>query len=101
MSVAGYFRVSHARDDMRAPELYRDQIERYCAYKGLVLAETFSDIDYSAFRGAKSRPAPEELTIPSSMRPGETGERLAGNWSGGDRPRGRGMRGARLRCAPG
>jgi site-specific DNA recombinase len=60
-SVAGHFRVSHARDDMRAPELYRDQIERYCAYKGLVLAETFSDIDYSAFRGAKSRPAPEEL----------------------------------------
>ena len=60
-TVAGYFRVSHARDDMRAPELYRDQIERYCAYKGLVLAEVFSDIDYSAFRGAKSRPALEEL----------------------------------------
>jgi hypothetical protein len=27
-SVADYFRVSQARDDMHAPELYRDEIER-------------------------------------------------------------------------
>jgi site-specific DNA recombinase len=59
--VAGYFRVSQARDDMRAPELYRDEIERYCAYRGLELAEIFSDIDHSAYRGAKARPALEQL----------------------------------------
>ncbi len=61
LPVAGYFRVSQARDDMRAPELYRDEIDRYCAYNGLKLAEVFSDIDRS-FRGAKVRPALEELT---------------------------------------
>jgi hypothetical protein len=27
--VAGYFRISQARDDMRAPEMYRDEIERF------------------------------------------------------------------------
>ncbi|MGH2790438.1 MAG: hypothetical protein ACRDJ0_05575 [Actinomycetota bacterium] len=48
-TVADYYRVSQARDEMRAPELYRDQIERYCAYKNLQLAETFSDIDYSPY----------------------------------------------------
>ncbi len=60
-TVAGYFRVSQARDDMRAPELYQAEIERYCAYRDLELAEVFSDIDHSAFRGAKARPALEEL----------------------------------------
>jgi DNA invertase Pin-like site-specific DNA recombinase len=59
--VAGYFRVSQARDDMRAPELYRQEIEDYCSYRKLDLAETFSDIDFSAFRGARPRPALEEL----------------------------------------
>lgn len=62
LSVAGYFRVSQARDGMKAPELYRDEIDRYCAYKRLELAEVFSDIDRSGFRGAKARPALEELT---------------------------------------
>lgn len=46
---------------MRAPELYRDEIERYCNYRDLELAEVFSDIDHSAYRGAKARPALEEL----------------------------------------
>jgi hypothetical protein len=55
--VAGYFLVSQARDDMRAPEIYRDEIKRYCAYKHLRLAEVFSDIDRSGYRGAKPRPA--------------------------------------------
>ena len=50
--VAGYFRISRARDDMKAPELYRDELERYCRYKRLQLA-VFSDIDVSARRGAK------------------------------------------------
>jgi site-specific DNA recombinase len=59
--VAGYFRVSQARDDMHAPELYIGEIERYCSYRGLELVKIFSDIDYSAFRGAKARPALEEL----------------------------------------
>ena len=62
LPVAGYFRVSQARDDMRAPELYRDEIDRYCAYKRLKLAGVFSDIDRSGFRGAKVRPALEEPT---------------------------------------
>jgi DNA invertase Pin-like site-specific DNA recombinase len=59
--VAGYFRISQARDDMRAPELYRDEIEAYCCYRKLDLAKIFSDIDFSAFRGARPRPALEEL----------------------------------------
>jgi DNA invertase Pin-like site-specific DNA recombinase len=59
--VAGYFRVSQARDDMHAPELYTGEIERYCSYRGLELVKIFSDIDYSAFRGAKARPALEEF----------------------------------------
>jgi hypothetical protein len=45
--VAGYFRISQARDDMSAPDIYRSEIERYCAYKQLLLAQTFSDVDYS------------------------------------------------------
>src|SRR5680860_214368 len=46
---------------MHAPELYIGEIERYCSYKGLELVEIFSDIDYSAFRGAKTRPGLEQL----------------------------------------
>jgi DNA invertase Pin-like site-specific DNA recombinase len=60
--VAGYYRVSQARDDMKAPELYEDEIRRYCAYRKLELARIFSDIDYSGYRGARPRPALEELT---------------------------------------
>lgn len=51
--VAGYFRVSQARDDMKAPELYRRDIETFCTYRKLELTEVFSDIAYSAFRGAR------------------------------------------------
>lgn len=29
VSVAGYYRVSQARDGMHAPELYQDEISRY------------------------------------------------------------------------
>jgi DNA invertase Pin-like site-specific DNA recombinase len=61
LPAAGYFRVSVAREDMRAPEIYTEEIERYCRYRCLVLAEVFSDIDYSAYRGSKPRPALEEL----------------------------------------
>jgi DNA invertase Pin-like site-specific DNA recombinase len=62
-SVAGYYRVSVARDDMKAPELYRDEIERYCNYKRLQLTDVFSDIDRSGYRGARSRPGLEELKL--------------------------------------
>jgi hypothetical protein len=47
--VAGYFRVSQARDDMKAPQMYTDEIERYCRYRDLALGEIFSDIDYSGY----------------------------------------------------
>jgi hypothetical protein len=50
MLVAGYFRISQARDDMKAPDIYLHEIDRYCRYKGLDLVETFSDIDYSGYR---------------------------------------------------
>jgi DNA invertase Pin-like site-specific DNA recombinase len=61
LPVAGYFRVSHARDGMKAPELYQHDIERYCRYRGFVIGEVFSDIDFSAFRGARPRPSLELL----------------------------------------
>lgn len=57
LPVAGYYRVSQARDGMHAPELYQSEISRYCTYKDLTLARMYSDIDYSAFRGAKQRPS--------------------------------------------
>lgn len=59
--VAGYYRVSQARDDMKAPEMYEDEIRRYCDYRNLELAEVFCDIDYSGYRGSKPRPALEDL----------------------------------------
>jgi len=59
--VAGYFRVSVARDDMKAPELYSDEITRYCGYRNLVLKEIFSDIDYSGYNNSEKRPALNEL----------------------------------------
>jgi hypothetical protein len=59
--VAGYYRVSVARDDMKAPELYVDEITRYCAYRNLVLKEIFSDIDYSGYNHSGRRPALNEL----------------------------------------
>lgn len=59
--VAGYNRVSLARDNMHAPELYEHEITRYCTYRSITLGHIYSDIDHSAFRGAPSRPALEEL----------------------------------------
>jgi site-specific DNA recombinase len=61
MVVAGYFRVSKARDGMQSPDIYRDEIERYCDFKRLRLAEVFADLDFSAWRGARPRPALEQL----------------------------------------
>ena len=61
MGVAGYYRVSVARDGMKAPQLYDDEIKRYCEYRRLELTAVFSDLDRSAFRGAPERPGLEEL----------------------------------------
>jgi DNA invertase Pin-like site-specific DNA recombinase len=60
-TVAGYYRVSLARDNMHAPELYEHEITRYCTYKKLTLGRIYCDIDHSAFRGARSRPALDQL----------------------------------------
>lgn len=59
--VAGYFRVSRARDDMKAPELYLEEIERYCRYKRVKLGKIFSDIDFSGRKGSKARPGLDAL----------------------------------------
>ena len=59
--VAAYYRVSKARDEMAAPQLYEDQIRRHCSYRAFNLGEIFVDLDYSGFRGSRTRPALEEL----------------------------------------
>jgi DNA invertase Pin-like site-specific DNA recombinase len=46
---------------MHSPELYEEEINRYCTYKKLELSTIYSDIDYSAFRGARTRPSLEQL----------------------------------------
>ena len=48
------------------PEIYEDEIRRFCGYKKLSLARLYSDIDYSAFRGAKPRPSLEQLVADRS-----------------------------------
>ena len=45
--IAAYYRISRARDDMHAPEIYEEEIRRYCQYRHFEPAEIFSDIDYS------------------------------------------------------
>ena len=58
LPVAGYYRVSRARDEMRAPELYAEQITSYCSYRKLTLAKIYSDIDASGYNQARNnRPA--------------------------------------------
>ncbi len=52
LPVAGYHRISKARDDMRAPELYAEQITSYCSYRKLTLA----DIDFSGYHNSCTRP---------------------------------------------
>jgi len=59
--VAGYFRASVARDDMKAPELYCGEIEGYCGYRRLIVEEIFSDIDYSGYKNSERRPGLNEL----------------------------------------
>jgi DNA invertase Pin-like site-specific DNA recombinase len=59
--VAAYYRISRARDDMHAPEIYEEEIRRYCHYRRLDLAEIFSDIDYSGWRDSRPRPSLNRL----------------------------------------
>lgn len=59
--VAGYFRVSKARDDMHAPEIYTHEIERYCHYRGMKLAKIYSDIDHSGWKDPHKRPGLRQL----------------------------------------
>jgi hypothetical protein len=54
--VAGYFRISQARDEMHAPEIYADQIERYCDYRGLRLSRVFSISTTRAITAPRSDP---------------------------------------------
>jgi DNA invertase Pin-like site-specific DNA recombinase len=61
--VAGYYRISVARDGMQAPEMYEDEIRRYCTYKGLTLGRIYKDLDRSGFRGSRPRPGLEELKL--------------------------------------
>ena len=61
--VAGYYRVSVARDGMKAPELYEEEIQRYCAYKDLTLGAMYTDIDASGYRGSRPRAGLEDLKL--------------------------------------
>jgi DNA invertase Pin-like site-specific DNA recombinase len=54
--AAGYLRVSTARDDMHAPEMYEQQIKGHAKGKHLKLGRVYADIDYSGRKGARSRP---------------------------------------------
>ena len=59
--TAAYYRISRARDDMHAPEIYEEGIRRYCRYRQLDLTEIFSDIDYSGWRQSRPRPSLNQL----------------------------------------
>ena len=61
LPVAGSFRVSQARDGMKAPPIYEEETARYCRYRGLALGPIFSDVDYSGYRNSEKRPARQEL----------------------------------------
>jgi len=54
--AAGYYRVSTARDGMKAPEIYQGQIKEYASFLKNEVVEVFEDIDYSGRKGAKERP---------------------------------------------
>jgi DNA invertase Pin-like site-specific DNA recombinase len=62
-TVAGYYRVSVARDGMQAPQIYEEQIRSYCRYKNLQLARIYKDIDMSGWRDSPRRPGLEKLKV--------------------------------------
>ena len=61
LPVAGYYRVSKAREGMNSPQLYKEQIHRYCEYRGFTLARIYADIDHSGYNNSRARPALNEL----------------------------------------
>jgi DNA invertase Pin-like site-specific DNA recombinase len=61
LPVAGYYRVSKAREGMNSPQLYEEQIHRYCDYRGFTLARIYADIDHSGYNNSRARPALKEL----------------------------------------
>jgi site-specific DNA recombinase len=61
LPVAGYYRVSKAREGMNSPQLYEEQIHRYCEYRGFTLARIYADIDHSGYNNSRARPALKEL----------------------------------------
>lgn len=71
-SVAGYFRVAKAQDEMSAPDIYRGQIEDYCKYKRLKLGQVYSDIDFSGTSRVQTpRRGLYGVGVIRSMRSGE------------------------------
>ena len=58
--VAGYVRLSKETEDTTSPERQRQAIRRLCRDRAWTLAETFEDIDVSAFNG-RHRPGLDRL----------------------------------------
>ena len=58
--VAGYVRLSKETEDTTSPERQRQAIRRLCRDRDWTLAETFEDIDVSAYNG-RHRPGLERL----------------------------------------
>ena len=52
-NAVGYLRVSTARDDMHAPEMYQEQISGYATGKHLKLGRVYADVDFSGRKGAR------------------------------------------------
>jgi DNA invertase Pin-like site-specific DNA recombinase len=46
---------------MHAPAIYRDEIDRHCRRAEVVLADVYSDLDYSGWRNSKQRPGLQTL----------------------------------------
>lgn len=61
LPVTGYYRVSKAREGMNSPQLYEEQIHRYCEYRRFTLARIYADIDHSGYNNSRARPALKEL----------------------------------------
>ena len=59
--AVGYIRVSMARDEMHAPEMYTQQVRDYAKRTKLKVGRVFADIDMSGRRGSRTRPEFEAL----------------------------------------
>jgi DNA invertase Pin-like site-specific DNA recombinase len=59
--AVGYIRVSMARDEMHAPEMYAQQVRDYAKRTKLRVGRVFGDIDMSGRRGSRTRPEFEAM----------------------------------------